>query len=61
MPFQDLHDQICDALRGSKPRLVLEVFVPGAMPALVFEDGSAMAAPKGERANEQDPSDPHLK
>jgi hypothetical protein len=24
MPFQDLHDRLCTALRGNRPRLVLE-------------------------------------
>ena len=57
MPFQDLHDRLCDALRGSKPRVVLELFVPDATPTLVFEDGSTMAAPQNERTNEQDLSE----
>lgn len=42
MPFQDLHDRLCDALRGSKPRLVLQLFAPGATPILMFEDGSTV-------------------
>jgi hypothetical protein len=25
MPFQEQHDRLCDALRGNRPRLVLEV------------------------------------
>lgn len=45
MPFQDLHDRLCDALRGTKPRLVLEVFAPDSTTALVFEDGSTAAGP----------------
>jgi hypothetical protein len=40
MPFQDLHDRLCTALRGTRPRLVLEVFQPGGTAALVFEDGA---------------------
>lgn len=38
--FQDLHDRVCDALRGTKPRLTLQVFAPGSTPTLVFDDGS---------------------
>lgn len=40
MPFQVLHDRVCAALRGTKPRLVLEVFGPDATTTLVFEDGT---------------------
>lgn len=40
MPFQVLHDRLCTALRGTKPRLVLEVFVAGSATALMFQDGS---------------------
>lgn len=42
MPFQDLHDHLCDALRGTKPRLVLEVLRPDSATTLVFEDGSTL-------------------
>jgi hypothetical protein len=42
MPFQDLHDRLCDALRGARPRLVSQVFVPGSASTLVFDDGSTM-------------------
>ena len=48
MPFQDLHNRLCDALRGSKPRLVLQLFPPGATPMLVFEDGSTVPRPESE-------------
>ena len=44
-PFQDLHDMLCDALRGTKPQLVLEVFGPDSSTTLVFEDGSTAADP----------------
>jgi hypothetical protein len=40
MPFQELHDRLCAALRGTRPRLAHEVFQPGGTAALVFEDGS---------------------
>jgi len=42
MPFQDLHDRLCEALRGSRPRLVSQVFVPGSASTLVFDDGSTI-------------------
>ena len=45
MPFPDLHDRLCDALRGTKPRLVLEVFAPDSTTTLVFEDGSTAPRP----------------
>jgi hypothetical protein len=45
MPFQVLHDRLCTALRGTKPRLVLEVFGPDSTTVLVFEDGSKAPGP----------------
>jgi len=45
MPFQVLHDRLCTALRGTKPRLVLEVLGPDLTTALVFEDGSRALGP----------------
>lgn len=43
MPFQVLHDRLCEALRGSRPQLVLEVFTRDST-TLVFEDGSTRVA-----------------
>lgn len=43
MPFQVLHERVCTALRGTRPRLVLEVFRPDSTTTLVFEDGSQAA------------------
>ena len=40
MPFQVLHDRICDALRGIRPRLIAEA-IDSSGSTLVFEDGSA--------------------
>jgi hypothetical protein len=40
MPFQDLHDRLCNVLRGGRPPLTLQLFVPGSAPTLVFDDGS---------------------
>ena len=35
MPFQVLHDRLCAALRGARPRLVLEVFGPDSATELL--------------------------
>ena len=43
MPFQLLHDRLCEALRGTRPRLVMEVFARESI-TLVFEDGSTRVA-----------------
>jgi hypothetical protein len=51
MPFQVLHDRLCTALRGTKPRLVLEVLGPDSTTALVFEDGSRAPAAYHEVAS----------
>lgn len=45
MPFQVLHDCLCTALRGTRPRLVLEVFGCDSATTLVFEDGSTAPGP----------------
>lgn len=45
MPFQILHDRLCKALRGTRPRLVLEVFGSDSTTTLVFEDGSRASGP----------------
>ena len=45
IPFQVLHDRLYTALRGTRPRLVLEVIGPDSTPALVFEDGSTAPGP----------------
>jgi hypothetical protein len=42
-PFQVLHDRLCTALRGTRPRLVLEVFGSDSVTTLVFEDGSKVS------------------
>ncbi len=48
MPFQVLHDRLCTALRGTRPRLVMEVFGPDSTTTLVFEDGSRTRGPTAE-------------
>jgi hypothetical protein len=45
MPFQVLHDRLCTALRGDRPRLVLEVFGGESTTTLLFEDGSTAPGP----------------
>ena len=40
MPFASLHDKICDALRGDRPRIVAESWGPDGRIRLLFEDGS---------------------
>ena len=45
VPFQVLHDRLCTALRGARPRLVLQVFRPDSTTALLFEDGSSAPGP----------------
>lgn len=40
MPFQALHDRLCEALRGSKPRRVLDIFGADGTRTSVFENGS---------------------
>lgn len=44
IPFQVLHDQLCAALRGTGPQLVLEVLRPDFTTMLVFDDGSTRMA-----------------
>jgi hypothetical protein len=48
MPFQDLHDRLCNALRGGGPPLTLQIFLPGSTPTLVFDDGSTTVVPGDE-------------
>jgi hypothetical protein len=39
MPFQVLHERICDALRGSRPRVIAEFYDQNGS-RLFFEDGT---------------------
>jgi hypothetical protein len=41
MPFDELHTCICDALRGDRPRLVIEAIGPDRRHSLHFEDGTS--------------------
>jgi len=38
--FDKLHQKICDALRGGRPRCMGEIVEPGGRVRLVYEDGS---------------------
>ena len=40
MSFEALHDRICDALRGIRPRLVAETFGGDGEAKLIFEDAT---------------------
>jgi hypothetical protein len=41
LSFQSLHDRICDALRGSRPRLIAELIEPTGERRLLFENDPA--------------------
>jgi len=45
--FGQLHDMICNALRGHRPRLVAESWGPDGRGRLLFEDGSARDIERG--------------
>jgi len=40
MTFDELHNRICDTLRGNRPRLILETLSPDGLHSLHFEDGT---------------------
>jgi hypothetical protein len=40
MPFADLHQRICDALRGVRPSVTLETIGPDGDTKVYFEDGT---------------------
>lgn len=39
--FEGLHERICDALRGEKPRVVAQVFTPDGESELIYEGDAA--------------------
>ena len=41
MTFDNLYAQLCEALRGGKPRVVAQYLAPGGRLRILFEDGSA--------------------
>jgi hypothetical protein len=38
--FEELHTQLCDALRGSKPRVIAQYLQPGGVVKTFFADGT---------------------
>ena len=44
MTFDELHNRICDALRGNRPRLAIETIGPDGRHSLHFEDGTSRNA-----------------
>jgi hypothetical protein len=40
LSFDQLHQRICDALRGGRPRVVFESISPDGTVAVHFEDGT---------------------
>ena len=40
LSFDRLHQKICDALRGGRPRVVFEFIKPEGIVAVLFEDGT---------------------
>lgn len=47
LPFRELHDRICDALRGCRPRLVAEMWGADGRGRLLFEDGGTQDVADG--------------
>jgi hypothetical protein len=45
IPFSVLHERICDALRGGRPRLVAEFWDPDRTVRLISEDGGVKEIP----------------
>ena len=52
IPFQELYDRLCNALRGGAPPLTLQIFVPGSASTLVFDDGSPTVVPGDDEPEE---------
>ena len=41
MPFQDLHDRLCDALRGDRVPIVAESHLPDGKTLIIYANGDA--------------------
>jgi hypothetical protein len=52
IPFGVLHERICDALRGGRPRLVAEFWDPDGTVRLMSEDGGVKEIPFPERTRD---------
>jgi hypothetical protein len=46
MPFEVLHDRVCDALRGNRPRVLAQHFDEHGEAELIFEDTDTPAEPE---------------
>jgi hypothetical protein len=46
IPFGELYRRICDALRGDRPRCVLETMRGDGSKSVIFEDGSTFELPR---------------
>jgi len=51
--FVELHSRICDALRGTGPRVVVQSFTADGEMQLVMSDGRILDTRKGRRGNRQ--------
>ena len=54
IPFGVLHERICDALRGGRPRLVVEFWEPDGTIRLMSEDGNIQETSSPRKDREQD-------
>jgi hypothetical protein len=46
--FDALHQGICDALRGSRPRVIVQTFTGDGEVRIVLEDGTSREVKRGE-------------
>lgn len=51
IPFAELHERICNALRGNQSRFIGEWFNPDGTTRLMFEDGSIRELPPGDESD----------
>lgn len=47
--FDELHERICKALRGSRPRAILKLLSPNGSVRVTYEDGSQQAVKPPDR------------
>ncbi len=46
VPFSELHQRICDALRGDRPAVTMETISPEGDVMIHYEDGTLRSVPK---------------
>ena len=51
LSFQKLHERICDALRGGRPGVTLEIIDPRGDTGIVFDDGTFRSVPNKPSKN----------